>query len=728
MLKTPLNLLTEQISDCNFNKVFSCMKELIDHNANINAADKQEITPILNVLLNPCLGMENRRKIVEYLLRTCENIDIDTHREGEARKRIKPLLGHNHHLIPDEINRKLRFEDFQELLINRRQNKFLKALHDFEKRYPNEIQDLFSPPNTSETQGEDLLIIAIREDLAKAVKTMLQLGANVNHFVKDLSESPIYVACKKGSCQSLEEILKSKNLKADRQLLSYAISLLEKTFEPKEKGNVQKCFDLLLAYMMRINEKSVNWALSHAICNNKSEAIRESLKNGASLRNESNQLLRIDPKLLEKHFDGCITSDRCASKNEFTIDFNFKNLVHETKKHEKVDSEEGNKIDLSTLTPDEKYSCEQIEAKSDGHEMSAIEYISKSKDHKHLLMHPLIMCFMFIKWERLKLFFQINSAISILFAVLTYTYVYILCFYNNELGMKIILLRYSIWILTAYIVTREIVEIRSSPCNYFNNLEKYSEWILILVVALTLCDVFPSYRQYISVTLILLSALEILISTKSLPGFCIHYVLLGTVTKNFLKSSPIFLIILVAFSFSFHTLLHEPTKPNPNSLNSSITHFDDSIFNATDLKRFSESMQMRFGKALPSNNTDSYETFQYFLQMFANATNNEKNFDEINNDKDINTLSNIWDSIMKTLVMSTGEFDADSINLEGNFLNYLILIIFILLVPIILLNLLNGLAVSDTQAIMLEVELTNTVRRAQILARYERYSFSNENL
>lgn len=91
----------------------------------------------------------------------------------------------------------------------------------------------------------------------------------------------------------------------------------------------------------------------------------------------------------------------------------------------------------------------------------------------------------------------------------------------------------------------------------------------------------------------------------------------------------------------------------------------------------------------------------------------------IDEDDEFNKFSNIGVAIMKTVVMSTGEFDVASINFKLNEFSYFVFIVYLFIVSIVLLNLLNGLAVSDTQAIKSKAELTNFIRRSQVLYRYD---------
>ncbi|XP_065199651.1 transient receptor potential cation channel protein painless-like [Planococcus citri] len=77
-------------------------------------------------------------------------------------------------------------------------------------------------------------------------------------------------------------------------------------------------------------------------------------------------------------------------------------------------------------------------------------------------------------------------------------------------------------------------------------------------------------------------------------------------------------------------------------------------------------------------------------------------------------------SIFKTLLMLTGEFDDSSVPLEDKMsTGHLVLILFTFLIAIVLLNLLSGLAVGDTQKIRNEAELVGVVSRINFIAHIE---------
>ncbi|XP_053668215.1 uncharacterized protein LOC128718615 [Anopheles marshallii] len=85
---------------------------------------------------------------------------------------------------------------------------------------------------------------------------------------------------------------------------------------------------------------------------------------------------------------------------------------------------------------------------------------------------------------------------------------------------------------------------------------------------------------------------------------------------------------------------------------------------------------------------------------------------------DFNNFRSFWNATVKTLVMTTGEFDAADLDFEGG--KMLLFIAFLFFAPIVILNLINGLAVSDIAAIREESELISISKKVMLLEQYER--------
>jgi hypothetical protein len=77
-------------------------------------------------------------------------------------------------------------------------------------------------------------------------------------------------------------------------------------------------------------------------------------------------------------------------------------------------------------------------------------------------------------------------------------------------------------------------------------------------------------------------------------------------------------------------------------------------------------------------------------------------------------------SILKTIVMFTGEFDTSDLSFDTlPYTSHVIFLLFVVLVAIVLLNLLNGLAVNDTRVIRKDTEILSLAARAKLISRIE---------
>jgi hypothetical protein len=84
-------------------------------------------------------------------------------------------------------------------------------------------------------------------------------------------------------------------------------------------------------------------------------------------------------------------------------------------------------------------------------------------------------------------------------------------------------------------------------------------------------------------------------------------------------------------------------------------------------------------------------------------------------------FANPFVSILKTIVMFTGEFDASYLPFDTSpFTSHVIFLVFVVLVATVLLNLLNGLAVNDTGEIRRNAETLSLVARAKLVSRTKR--------
>lgn len=553
-----------------------------------------------------------------------------------------------------QAGRQIDFNHLMASLRSEREIEFLQGIHFLAEKNQNQLPTIFKAIDNDET----LLIAACKRGLAIAVERMLRLDADINAVIDTARGqiTPIETACEYGNWKVLELLLRAPKFDANKcgPLLSIVVRHIGE--KVTEKCDYDKCFEILLdSKNVEINRLDANdcSALHYATKFNNSDVILELLKRGAYIgqRNTFDQypISNMNPELLEKHFDNCISTNGLRDgEDDFQIDFDYTNLVPSALRTKNIKRTNSEFKKTFNACPNE---------------MIIIEMISETNELRHLIRHPLIASFLFLKWNQLALIFYMNFLLCFLFAITTS--VFILTCYNQEPEIIEIkqILRIVTFILTLYIIVREISQFRLSPGMYVRSVENYMECAMIVLVIIVLLDLFfDRVRRTVAATSLLLIGIELFHLAGSLPffSFSTHYVMLKTVISSFLKSLSLYAILLLSFALAFFTLLRE--KP----------------------------IWVRY-------NVGS---------------------DEVG-DEDLNKFSNLGLSIMKTLVMSTGEFDAADIHFGMNAWSYFVFISFLFVISTVMFNLLNGLAVNDIQTIKSEAELMNFIHRCQVLARYE---------
>ena len=105
-----------------------------------------------------------------------------------------------------------------------------------------------------------------------------------------------------------------------------------------------------------------------------------------------------------------------------------------------------------------------------------------------------------------------------------------------------------------------------------------------------------------------------------------------------------------------------------------------------------------------------------FFLIFGNSDDNSTPKDGDSKD----AFANIPASLLKVSAMMTGELEFGDLPFDQNpFTSRLIFIAFLFLITIVLLNLLNGMAVSDTQAIQSKAETIGYVSRVELISYME---------
>lgn len=625
---SPINYLCDQITANNFPEILPCIKMFVKHSANLNIPNGRSMTPVNTILKKKPEHFpdEYKKAVLSYIFNNVSGIDIDSHRNGEARTKLKELW-------PDrefprvEPNQSWNFNRLIECLHNEKESDFLHGLNFINESNSVKLSELYKSVENDET----LLTLAIKRGLIASVGRMIRTGANVNY--SNGEQRPIEVACKCGQWKIVEMLLKSPAINVQNvqmPLLSIVINLKDET-KQSENCDYNKCLKLLLAHnsidINQTEENSQNTALHYAVRNKDADAINSLLSNGAfiGIRSKFNQMSisNIDPLILEQHLDRCIKTNGLRRTDEnFEIEFDYKNLVPPGV--HVIESEQ------SPTSLDRQFHDEII----------SIDYIARSKELKHLIQHPVISSFLFLKWSRLVFLFYLNFAIFAALAFSMTLYIFVCLDRNPELYIIHDVLRTFSAVLLFCVLVREFLQLWYLRLTYLRSFGNLVDIALIVLSIFVL--VSKGSSRHIGAAVILLLAYELFTLAGSLPYsvYSTHFVMFKTVTLSFLKSFALYAIIIIAFSLSFFTLLHKPKQTTWDNDNQKIVTVE-----GDDLNRF-DSVQL---------------------------------------------------AVLKTLVMLTGEFDAASIDFSKNFWNYLFFVVFLFVVSTVLFNLLNGLAVSDIQ-------------------------------
>ncbi|XP_076054331.1 uncharacterized protein LOC143033015 [Oratosquilla oratoria] len=515
-----------------------------------------------------------------------------------------------------------------------------------------EKTDTVSKKVLEEHHGDyTLLQYACDNCLPEFVKKLLEAGADPAGRDETTCLTPMLYAARQGYhviIGLLIEAMSNKSaLKAvDRKKESALHKIVKRNNTIKiDDVNYSKCLDLLLREKQYLDldakDDFDNTPLHYAVLCDDQSFVKKLLLNGANLGIKNCfgtlAITRIQPLVLKEVLNDCI-----EYKNNIT-DKDFEIILH-----------------YSLLAP-----------ATDGRqpETECLRFLSNSPAHKHLLRHPIIDTFLFLKWQKIKTYYFMNIlAYSIYLIFLT---AYILIFHSSHSGMAgetdknnipsmisnstnassvpsedshsvatSLALQLIIIIFTLYIAIREFIQCFMSWKYYVSSVENWLEVsIVVMTFVLLLIPMDPSSKQNLSAWLILFSWGEFVLLLGRHPWLAVYITMFTTVSYNFLKFITMFSFVVIAFSLSFFLM----------------------------------------------------------FQVGENFTTYPK-------------------ALVKTLAMSTGEMEYSDLPVDTfPISSHLLFVLFMFLIVLVLLNLLNGLAVNDIQQIHQEAEIVSYISRVELI-------------
>ena len=533
------------------------------------------------------------------------------------------------------------------------------------KNILNEINSTDEKSKTSvieEDHGEyTLLAYACDNGLSDFVMELLKNGANPAHQDETNKVSPILYATRNGYYKIVDMLIATMKERGDLEKGALKQSDLRKETPlhkvvkreypvKKEEVDYYQCLQLLLDKKRYLDIDALdefhNTPLHYAVLCDDQSFVRTLLLNGSHLgiRNKFGTLAitRIQASVLEE-----VLNDSIKYKNN-VADRDFEIILH-----------------YSLLAPAEA---------SQQPETECLRFLSGSRKHRKLLLHPIIDTFLFLKWQRIRQYYYFNIIAYTLFVALLTAYIFL--YHGNYTALTTengnssqynesdnsagnatdetgnygghVIGKFILQALTAllalYIAVREGVQFFVSWRLY---VTRFENWLEISIVTLTGALLFipmnNGAQQSLCAWLILFSWTEFILLLGRHPYLAVYITMFTTVTYNFLKFIIMFSFMVIAFSISFYLVF-----------------------------------QMN----------EHFETYHQ--------------------------------SLLKTIAMTTGEIEYTDLPLsELPISSHLLFVVFVFLIVLVLMNLLNGLAVSDIQQIQQEAEIVSYSSRVELISYIE---------
>ncbi|XP_069688344.1 transient receptor potential channel pyrexia-like [Periplaneta americana] len=487
--------------------------------------------------------------------------------------------------------------------------------------------------------------------------------------------TPLLLAAKSGNYIALEELIKDKSTnvniidRENRTVLHYAV-------EQYGSERAQRCISLLLdgpdkisssievatrfKHDINARDNSGNTALNLAAQRKAQQTVLTLLRHGASIAQRGSHgspVPHMSPNILQTFLDECIEfNEKSQEDQHFHIKFSYKFLM-------------------------------SSDADSEGYfpESDPLYSIAMCRKMKHLLKHPVLSSFIYLKWRRVRSYFFANIIYHLFFVVLLNTFILkrvdeqnnpsrgfksnssnvthvrdqtgqnqshteTAGFLEDDPEMLWIILR----LLLVGMLFKEVFQLLISPSRYIRNIDNYIELAVIVGTYVNLYSyeiISKKAMPHISTITILLSWMQVVLLTGRLPVLSSQLEMLKKVTWTFVRFFAWYSFIIIAFAMCFYNVF--------------------------------------------SNRN--------FSQLRRNLTL-------------VDYFQNPGMSIFKTIIMMAGEFEASTLFFStAPVTSELVFAVFVFLVAIVMLNLLSGLAVSDTQHIRQQAKVLSLVSRVKLI-------------
>lgn len=556
-----------------------------------------------------------------------------------------------------------------------------------------------------------LLQLACVHGNDKVVAFLLQRDCNPNLATAAESRTPLLIAAHHGYFKTLDVLKRCPKVNFAAVEAGTGKTVLHEVFlrdsakhlDGREVPNSSyaKCVKILLgkgypshpkfeAQIAKIinyqEELDGNTALHLATMQADQEIIKEFLKRGANMGvknfRDKTAVESILPDTLQEFLDDdCIEFDGIITDEDFRLTFKYDFLAPPILSEQMLERSKGQEAQRP-VEDEEQAALPETEA---------LWYLSMaSRNHRALLKHPVISSFLWMKWLRIRTLFYINLFLYVLFVVLLTSFIF---------------LRYGGYSVqppipsfvesnSATAASNDLTTAGEEDSEYeFNKSNRaaliaLTVGLTILIVILGLREIFQMFVSFKRYFFSPENLMELLILVLS----CI--IIYDTDGVSFdVKRHLAALCILFSWTETLVLIGRHPR------LSTNITMFTTVITTFFTFLLWYSIIIVAFG-------------ISFYIMMHEDHKEGEPN-------SDYPFFDTIWLCLFKTSAMFVGELEFADIPFTGNVISYLVFLSFIFLIVVVLMNLLNGLAVSDTGLIRDEAEIVSWSARVELITYTE---------
>lgn len=559
-----LHILVDLLTNENYESVSVCIKVLLTNGCNPNLPNNKNQTPFYR-LLKKQSKLLNPKELVEYFLDTTD-IDLYTYRHDEMTKLFKTQ--NSHRKVPEQKIQNIDPKFMMSLVVQRKELEFESYFKAFEESCSNNQQNFIGEC----AKFLEMAAIKGAPSIAELLLSQVPIDLSVRAEGATWNFPTSFVCVMQGHYKILKMLLAQPSLRfCFVKLAEFPLEKNNETTllhevclrfgrESTSDVNVdfKKCFDLLIKDPRCspdvINSKdSYGCTPIHYTTRYKMEdATMALLKKSAYICTPNNlgqrALNDINKDTFERFLDDSIVSVNRRNKKTHMYVFGH--------------DEQEIYIDYGFLMPPKS---------GEDREILPLQLITKNKDLRQLIKHPVLFSFLYIKWSKLSLLFYMNFFMFSLFMLSLITYI-VLCqslLPEDRTKSVAYMFFYGLSTLSVFmLVFREVLQCIFSFKNYFRSKMNWFELVLIFLSCLVLLNLFEEDIQRVlrGIT-ILLAATEFLTLAGTLPNLSVstHMVILKTVILTFLKSIALYSILLFGFALCFYTIFGHVDGKNVNS-------------------------------------------------------------------------------------------------------------------------------------------------------------------